>query len=185
VQIFRQSNAQTKRKQTRKENSSVFRGGGANQIEHFSIEAQTMSQTNELKSPAEVSRIQTNRGGEKPPRPADPRLVAEILWKRRRPSELAKAARHSGSWLWQGYLGPGKITLLTAPSKWGKTTLMSNLVSRMAAGGELLGLPVAPGLPAEPKQPTAPPAAPPAAPRPQPERSEEEWARIRLRMDPR
>jgi hypothetical protein len=48
-------------------------------------------------------------------------------------------------WLWQGYLGPGKITLLTSQWKSGKTTLVARLFARMKEGGQLAGLPVAAG----------------------------------------
>jgi hypothetical protein len=47
------------------------------------------------------------------------------------------------TWLWHGYLGPGKITLLTSQWKSGKTTLVSLLLARMQQGGQLAGLPVA------------------------------------------
>jgi hypothetical protein len=48
-------------------------------------------------------------------------------------------------WLWHGYLGPGKVTLLTSQWKSGKTTLVSLLLARMQQGGQLAGLPVAAG----------------------------------------
>jgi hypothetical protein len=48
-------------------------------------------------------------------------------------------------WLWQGYLAPGDITLLTSQWKSGKTTLISILLARLKAGGELAGLPLTPG----------------------------------------
>src|SRR6202007_2157095 len=44
-------------------------------------------------------------------------------------------------WLWQGYLSPGKVTLLTSQWKSGKTTLVSLLLARMQQGGQLAGLP--------------------------------------------
>ena len=47
------------------------------------------------------------------------------------------------NWLWHGYLGPGKVTLLTSQWKSGKTTLVSLLLARMQQGGELARLPVA------------------------------------------
>jgi hypothetical protein len=49
------------------------------------------------------------------------------------------------TWLWHGYLGPGKVTLLTSQWKSGKTTLLSLLLARMQHGGQLLGLAVAAG----------------------------------------
>jgi hypothetical protein len=48
------------------------------------------------------------------------------------------------TWLWQGYVGPGKVTLLTSQWKSGKTTLVSLLLARMQHGGHLAGLNVAP-----------------------------------------
>jgi hypothetical protein len=62
-----------------------------------------------------------------------------------RPSELANAAQPRMSWLWHGYLAPGKITALISPPKAGKTTLLSHLLARFAQGGQLAGLAVAPG----------------------------------------
>src|SRR6516165_7877299 len=48
-------------------------------------------------------------------------------------------------WLWQGYLLPGAVTLLTSLWKSGKSTLLSVLLSRLKAGGALAGLPVRAG----------------------------------------
>jgi hypothetical protein len=48
------------------------------------------------------------------------------------------------SWLWHGYLAPGKITALISPPKSGKTTLLSHLLARFGQGGQLAGLAVAP-----------------------------------------
>ena len=62
-----------------------------------------------------------------------------------RPSELASAAHSRLSWLWHGYLAPGKVTALISPPKAGKTTLASHLLARFAQGGQLAGLAVAPG----------------------------------------
>src|SRR3954469_1062217 len=42
-------------------------------------------------------------------------------------------------WLWEGYLAPGNVTLLTSQWKCGKTTLLSVLLARMGAGGTLAG----------------------------------------------
>jgi hypothetical protein len=47
-------------------------------------------------------------------------------------------------WLWHGYLAAGNVTLLTSQWKSGKTTLLSVLLARLAAGGELAGLALAP-----------------------------------------
>ncbi len=48
-------------------------------------------------------------------------------------------------WLWQGYLLPGAVTLLTSLWKSGKSTLLSVLLARLKAGGVLAGLPVRAG----------------------------------------
>src|SRR5438309_6708988 len=79
---------------------------------------------------------------------AEPSAVpagTKILQGRLRPRQLAEASGCAGSWLWHGYLGPGKMTLLTSQWKSGKTTLVSLLLARMAGGGALAGLPVAAG----------------------------------------
>jgi hypothetical protein len=47
-------------------------------------------------------------------------------------------------WLWRGYLAAGQLTLLTSPWKSGKTTLLSVLLARLQAGGQLLDLEVRP-----------------------------------------
>src|SRR5688572_25516417 len=43
-----------------------------------------------------------------------------------RPGELAGAGQPQLSWVWDGYLAPGKITALISPPKSGKTTLLSH-----------------------------------------------------------
>jgi hypothetical protein len=73
------------------------------------------------------------------------RAAAEILKQRVLPSELPGACRNRGPWLWQGYLGPGRMTLLTSQWKSGKTTMVSLLLKRMETGGQLAGLAVAAG----------------------------------------
>jgi AAA domain len=62
-----------------------------------------------------------------------------------RPGELASAEAPRLSWLWDGYLAPGKITALISPPKSGKTTLLSHLLARCAQGGLLAGRAVRPG----------------------------------------
>src|SRR5713101_7360781 len=44
-----------------------------------------------------------------------------------------------GVWLWDGYLGPGNITLLTSQWKTGKTTLLTGLLSCLERGEPFLG----------------------------------------------
>ena len=58
---------------------------------------------------------------------------------------LREAAAARLPWLWQGYLAPGNVTLLTSQWKAGKTTLLAILLDRMKRGGELAGLPVRAG----------------------------------------
>jgi hypothetical protein len=48
-------------------------------------------------------------------------------------------------WLWEGVLAEEAVTLLSAPEKIGKTTLLSLLLDRRRAGGQLLGRTVYPG----------------------------------------
>src|SRR5262245_2903799 len=60
-------------------------------------------------------------------------------------SELANQSADGMTWLWEGYLAAGNITLLTSQWKSGKTTLVAVLLARMSAGGTLAGLAVRPG----------------------------------------
>jgi hypothetical protein len=48
-------------------------------------------------------------------------------------------------WIWQGVIAGGAVTLLSAPEKTGKTTLLSLLLDRRRSGGQLLGCTVYPG----------------------------------------
>jgi hypothetical protein len=48
-------------------------------------------------------------------------------------------------WLWDGLIAERAITLLSAPEKTGKTTLLSLLLDRRREGGQLLGRMVRPG----------------------------------------
>jgi len=49
------------------------------------------------------------------------------------------------SWLWEGYLAPGAITLLSALWKAGKTTLLAHLVKAFETGCDFCGRLVQPG----------------------------------------
>ena len=60
-------------------------------------------------------------------------------------ADLKPAADAQRDWLWQGYLLPGAVTLLTSLWKSGKSTLLSVLLSRLKTGGVLAGLPIRPG----------------------------------------
>src|SRR5262249_2747244 len=77
-----------------------------------------------------------------PPRPPAPRP-------RRFPAlrlhDLVAAGQARVPWLWDGYLAPGNVPLLTSQWKSGKTTLMSVLLSRLRDGGTLAGLTLRPG----------------------------------------
>src|SRR5207248_5810696 len=59
--------------------------------------------------------------------------------------DLTRHARDPARWVWHGYVAAGAVTLLTSRWKAGKTTLLSVLLARLGAGGELAGLPVAAG----------------------------------------
>jgi AAA domain len=48
-------------------------------------------------------------------------------------------------WIWEGVLAAEAVTLLSAPEKIGKTTLLSLLLDRRRQGGQLLGRTVYPG----------------------------------------
>jgi hypothetical protein len=48
-------------------------------------------------------------------------------------------------WIWEGVVAAEGVTLLSAPEKVGKTTLLSLLLDRRRAGGELLGRTFYPG----------------------------------------
>src|SRR6516162_5267929 len=48
-------------------------------------------------------------------------------------------------WIWDGVIAQDAVTLLSAPEKTGKTTLLSLLLDRRRAGGQLLGRAVCPG----------------------------------------
>jgi len=61
------------------------------------------------------------------------------------PIEFRPEATADRPWLWTGYIAPRRITLLTSLWKCGKTTLLSVLIARMAAGGMLAGRAVRPG----------------------------------------
>jgi hypothetical protein len=60
-------------------------------------------------------------------------------------ADLQAVASTERSWLWQGYLVGGGVTLLTSQWKAGKTTLLSILLARLKAGGSLGGLSVRAG----------------------------------------
>jgi hypothetical protein len=71
------------------------------------------------------------------------------------PAERRAAISHSNAWvqslkqptpwIWDGVVADEAITLLSAPAKTGKTTLLSLLLDRRRAGGQLLGRTVQPG----------------------------------------
>lgn len=61
------------------------------------------------------------------------------------PAQLHTAVPPALSWLWDGYIASGNVTLLTSLWKAGKTTLTAALLARMATGGVLAGRTVQPG----------------------------------------
>jgi hypothetical protein len=62
-----------------------------------------------------------------------------------RTNTSVQQAPKSIPWIWDGILADSAVTLLSAPEKTGKTTLLSLLLDRRRAGGELLGRTVYPG----------------------------------------
>lgn len=54
-------------------------------------------------------------------------------------ADLHSAPASERDWLWDGYLRPGEITLLTSQWKSGKSTVVAVLLARMQTGGELAG----------------------------------------------
>ncbi len=77
--------------------------------------------------------------------PTPSRTAANLLARVVAARDLDQQRFTPPTWLWHGYLGPGKVTLLTSQWKSGKTTLVSLLLARMQQGGQLAGLPVTPG----------------------------------------
>ncbi len=62
-----------------------------------------------------------------------------------RSNAVVAGQRRSIPWIWEGVVAEGAVTLLSAPEKVGKTTLLSLLLDRRRAGGELLARTVYPG----------------------------------------
>jgi hypothetical protein len=60
-------------------------------------------------------------------------------------NDCLKNRNHSIPWIWDGLIALDAVTLLSAPEKAGKTTLLSLLLDRRRAGGQLLGRTVLPG----------------------------------------
>jgi hypothetical protein len=54
-------------------------------------------------------------------------------------NSLVQKERSPIPWIWEGLVAEGAVTLLSAPEKVGKTTLLSLLLDRRRAGGQLLG----------------------------------------------
>ena len=74
------------------------------------------------------------------PRPAaPPSSNHKLIWG----SAGLAAAAAPISWLWQGYLARGAVTLMTSQWKAGKTTLASVLLARLKTGGQIAGLDLA------------------------------------------
>jgi hypothetical protein len=62
-----------------------------------------------------------------------------------RTSAVVLTRRELIPWIWQVVVAERAVTLLSAPEKVGKTRLLSLLLDRRRAGGELLGRTVYPG----------------------------------------
>ena len=54
-----------------------------------------------------------------------------------RTNAVVEGERRLIPWIWEGVAAGGAVTLLSAPEKVGKTTLLSLLLDRRRAGGEL------------------------------------------------
>src|SRR6266700_89012 len=63
-------------------------------------------------------------------------IVADGLW----PEDLKAATEQQVNWIWEGYLAPGAVTLLTSQWKTGKTTLLSVLLDKRRHDGTFAGL---------------------------------------------
>ncbi len=71
--------------------------------------------------------------------------MKEFLGANRSNAELKQHTRPTVRWLWRGFIAADAVTMLTAPCKEGKSTLLALLLDRMRKGGLLLGQPVAAG----------------------------------------
>ena len=60
-------------------------------------------------------------------------------------NDRVRASDRTVHWVWEGVVAEGAVTLLSAPEKTGKTTLLSLLLDRRREGGQLLGRAVRPG----------------------------------------
>jgi hypothetical protein len=60
-------------------------------------------------------------------------------------NDSLRSRERSIPWIWDGLVAEEAVTLLSAPEKTGKTTLLSLLLDRRRAGGQLLGRAVRPG----------------------------------------
>src|SRR6058998_1154843 len=60
-------------------------------------------------------------------------------------NEWVQTVKQPVPWIWEGVVAEEAITLLSAPEKTGKTTLLSLLLDRRREGGQLLGRAVRPG----------------------------------------
>jgi AAA domain-containing protein len=63
--------------------------------------------------------------------PGNPRTPADLLARVVAARDLDRQPYTPPTWLWPGYLGAGRVTLLTSQWKSGKTTLVSLLLARL------------------------------------------------------
>jgi hypothetical protein len=68
-------------------------------------------------------------------------IIPQEVWDH----ELVARPPKAIDWLVHGFIAPGNLTLLTSQGKFGKTTLISLLLSRRKDGGTVAGLVVKPG----------------------------------------
>ena len=76
--------------------------------------------------------------------PDEPFFLTRTMTRAFRPSDTAGKERPV-SWVWEGYLARGYVTLLTGWWKIGKSTLLAALLARLERGGDLGGRAVSPG----------------------------------------
>jgi hypothetical protein len=72
-------------------------------------------------------------------------VIRTQLRRYKTPEILADVQPSIRDWLWDGYLDPGSITLLTSQWKTGKTTLVTGLLQCLEHGGPFLGRTLRPG----------------------------------------
>src|SRR5207245_1979014 len=76
-------------------------------------------------------------GGRPVPTHGNPAVSYDNVW--------VQTGKRPIPWIWDGVVAEEAVTLLSAPEKTGKTTLLSLMLDRRRQGGQLLGRAVRPG----------------------------------------